>query len=403
MTMERTPNANRLHVAIYGVRNSGKSSLINAITGEQTSVVSPLAGTTTDSVARAMELHGIGALLLIDTPGFDDYGEVGEERVKRAHRTIERSDMAMLICQAGDMSQEREWMERLKELSIPVIPIINKIDERSDAQISQMKSQIEELFNQPPLLLSAKRGVDIELIREEILRHINPDMAERSITAGLVEKGDVVMLVMPQDPQAPKGRLILPQVQTLRELLDIDATVISTTSSGLKAALSMLNQPPKLIITDSQAFEYVHSLKPKSSQLTSFSILMAGYKGDIESFVRGARAIDSLTPNSRVLIAEACSHAPMSEDIGRVKIPRMLRTRFGEQLGVDVVAGRNFPEDLTPYSLIIHCGGCMFNRKYMMHRVEMAHKQGVPITNYGVAMAHLTGILPHVTIKSYEL
>ncbi len=395
--MESTPNANRLHVAIFGVRNSGKSSLINAITGEQTSVVSAVAGTTTDSVARSIELHGVGAVLLIDTPGFDDLGEVGEQRIVRSRRTVERTDIALLLCEDGDLSQERRWFDDLSRHSIPVVLIINKIDVRSESEVQALKGRIEEQFSQSPLLLSAKNGVDKEMLREVILANKTPDMIERTITQGLVKRGDVVVLVMPQDPQAPKGRIILPQVQTLRELLDIGAMVVSCTGEDFASTLSTLKSEPKLIITDSQIFDKVYQAKPSGSMLTSFSILMAGYKGDIEAFVDGARAIDSLTPDSRVLIAEACAHAPISEDIGRVKLPRMLRQRIGEELAIDIVSGRNFPEDLTPYSLIIHCGGCMFNRKYMMHRVTMAQSQGVAITNYGVVIAHITKILDKIT------
>ncbi len=388
--MNNSPNATRLHIAIYGCRNSGKSSLINAITGFETSVVSAQAGTTTDTVARSMELHGIGAVLFIDTPGFDDRGEVGEMRVERTRRTVERTDIAFLLCEEGDMEQEKEWFKQLERHSVPVIPVLSKIDERGDT--TPIERQIETLFSEPPLLLSAKRGVDIEQIREAILRKMDPNLVERKITAGLVSKGDVVLLVMPQDPQAPKGRIILPQVQTLRELLDIGAIAISSTTEQLEATLLALTAPPKLIITDSQAFKEVHALKPEHSLLTSFSILMAAYKGDIETLVEGAQTIGSLNRSSKVLIAEACAHAPIAEDIGRVKLPRMLRSRFGEQLTVDVVSGRNFPVDLSSYSLIIHCGACMFNRKYMMHRIEKAKTAGVPITNYGVAIAYLQGL-----------
>ncbi|MFR9578072.1 MAG: [FeFe] hydrogenase H-cluster maturation GTPase HydF, partial [Rikenellaceae bacterium] len=301
--MNNTPNANRLHIAVYGVRNSGKSSLINAITGEETSVVADVAGTTTDTVARAMELHGVGAVLLIDTPGFDDVGEVGDMRVERARRTIERTDIALLICEGGEMADEQRWFKALKGRSIPVIPVISKIDLRGDT--SQLESDIERMFEETPIRISAKRGVDIEMIRETILRKIEPTSIDLKITAGLVDKGDLVVLVMPQDPQAPKGRIILPQVQTLRELLDIGAIVVSCTTEGLKQTLETLTTNPKLIITDSQAFKEVYALKPEQSTLTSFSILMAGYKGDIESFKAGAKFIDTLTPQSRILIAEA--------------------------------------------------------------------------------------------------
>ncbi len=388
--MNSSPNAARLHIAIYGCRNSGKSSLINAITGEETSIVSPLAGTTTDTVARAMELHGIGAVLFIDTPGFDDEGEIGDMRVGRTRRTLQRTDIAFMLCEEGDFSNERAWLDQLRAASVPVVPILSKVDMRGDTL--QLQHEIERLFGEPPLLLSAKEGVDIDVIREAILRKLDANATERKITGGLVEKGDVVVLVMPQDPQAPKGRIILPQVQTLRELLDIGAIAISCTTEALEATLQTLATPPKLIITDSQVFKEVNALKPPQSLLSSFSILMAAYKGDLATLVEGAKAIEQLTPQSRVLIAEACAHAPITEDIGRVKLPRMLRAHVGEELEIDIVSGRNFPEDLSPYSLIIHCGACMFNRKYMMHRIEKAVAAGVPITNYGVTIASIKGV-----------
>ncbi|MFR9619938.1 MAG: [FeFe] hydrogenase H-cluster maturation GTPase HydF [Rikenellaceae bacterium] len=394
--MNSAPNANRLHIAIYGRRNSGKSSLINAITGEETSVVSNVAGTTTDTVARAMELHSIGAVLWIDTPGFDDIGEMGAKRVARAQRTTERTDIAFLLFDEGDMAQEREWFAKLRERNTPVVAVINKVDIRNN--IPQLMSEVESIVGEAPLLVSANRGIDIEIIREAILRKIEPTNTSRRITAGLAAKGDVVVLVMPQDAQAPKGRLILPQVQTLRELLDIGAIAVSCSTEELAKTLESLAASPKLIITDSQIFNTVYALKPEESMLTSFSILMASFKGDITSFVEGAAAIESLTTRSRVLIAEACAHAPIAEDIGRIKLPRMLRKMVGEELQIDIVSGRNFPEDLTPYSLIIHCGACMFNRKYMMHRVEQAARAGVAITNYGVAIAHIGGILDKVVL-----
>ncbi len=392
--MNNTPNATRLHIAIYGRRNSGKSSLINAIAGQDVALVSPIAGTTTDTVAKSMELHGVGACLFIDTPGFDDHGELGEGRVERTRRSVERTDVAMLLCEDGDMQLEREWCKVFREQGVAIIAVINKIDLREG--IDELRSRVERELKLTPLCLSAKQGVDIETIRQAILDSLPADLTEQTITGDLVRRGDSVLLVMPQDPQAPKGRLILPQVQTLRELLDKECIISSCTTEMLPSMLDSLKYPPKLIITDSQAFVKVHELCPPESRLTSFSVLMAGYKGDIKSFVAGAQAIDRLTPSSRVLIAEACTHAPMSEDIGRVKLPRMLRSRVGESLQIDIVAGREFPADLNPYDLIIHCGACMFNRKYVMWRIGSAAEQGTPITNYGVAIAHLSGILKDI-------
>ncbi len=398
--MINTPNSNRLHITLFGRRNSGKSSLINAITGQDTSLVSDHAGTTTDVVSKSMELYPIGACLFIDTPGFDDEGEVGELRVERTLKAVERTDIAMLLCDSADMEQETAWFEQLKAKGIPIITILNKCDIRCD--IDRYAHDVESKLGVKPICLSAKDGVDIDTLRDAILSAMPADFMDHSITGELVEEGDLVMLVMPQDIQAPKGRLILPQVQTMRELLDKKAIVMSCTTDKIEATINSLVAPPKLIITDSQIFDRVYKHKPEGSMLTSFSILMAGYKGDVESFVDGAKAIDKLTESSRVLIAEACTHAPLAEDIGRVKLPRILRSRVGESLKIDIVAGANFPSDLSQYDLVIHCGGCMFNRKYMLNRQLKAQHHNVPMTNYGVAIAYLNGILDKIvtTCKS---
>lgn len=393
MSLTDTPNANRLHIALFGRRNSGKSSLINALTGQDIALVSDTPGTTTDPVTKAMEVHGIGACLFIDTPGFDDEGELGEMRISRTLKAIEKTDIALLLCE-GNESEELHWIELLKERNIPIIPILNKIDIRDNA--AQLAAQIEEQYHLRPLPVSAKHQTGIEQIRQAILEKLPADFGQQSITGELVAENDLVLLVMPQDIQAPKGRLILPQVQTIRELLDKKCLVMSCTTDKLPETLRALSRPPKLIITDSQVFPTVYEQKPEESKLTSFSVLFAGYKGDIQYYVKSAATIDTLTESSRVLIAEACTHAPLSEDIGRVKLPRLLRKRIGEQLRIDIVSGTDFPQDLSPYALIIHCGACMFNRKYVLSRIELARQQSIPMTNYGVALAHLTGILDRI-------
>ena len=394
MTLQNTPTANRLHIALFGRRNSGKSSLINALTGQDTALVSDIPGTTTDPVSKAMELHGIGPCVIIDTPGFDDEGTLGEMRIERTLKTIERTDIALLFCEESDLQVENEWMQQLKSKNIPVILILNKADIREN--VSSIVAKIESELQQTPMVVSAKEQKGLEDIRLAILEKLPQDFEQPSITGDLVGENDLVLLVMPQDIQAPKGRLILPQVQTMRELLDKKCLIMSCTTDKLSQTLKALAYPPKLIITDSQVFKTVYEQKPIESLLTSFSVLMAGYKGDIRQFIKGASAIDSLTESSRVLIAEACAHAPMTEDIGRVKIPRLLRKKVGEGLHIDMVSGSDFPKDLSEYDLIIHCGACMFNRKHVMNRLEQASMQQVPMTNYGITLAHLMGILDKI-------
>ena len=403
MNLVHTPNANRLHIALFGKRNSGKSSLINALTGQDTALVSDTPGTTTDPVQKAMEIHGIGPCLFIDTPGFDDEGELGNRRIERTWKAVEKTDIAPLLCAGGssaeetgepDFTEELHWLEQLKAKNIPTILLINKADIRKNT--ASLAIRIKETFGSQPIPVSAKEKTGIELIRQAILEKLPEDFDQQSITGNLVTEGDLVLLVMPQDIQAPKGRLILPQVQTMRELLDKKCLIMSCTTDKLRETLQALSRPPKLIITDSQVFKTVYEQKPEESRLTSFSVLFAGYKGDIRYYVKSASAIGSLTESSRVLIAEACTHAPLSEDIGRVKLPHLLRKRIGEKLSIDIVAGTDFPQDLTPYSLVIHCGACMFNRKYVLNRIERARLQNVPMTNYGVAIAFLNGILNQI-------
>lgn len=395
--MNETPSAFRLHIAMLGRRNAGKSSLLNALTGQDAALVSPVAGTTTDVVQKGMEVPGIGPCLFLDTPGFDDdEGELGQKRVDRTVQALERADLVLLFCGEGSLEEELKWFHMLRERKVPVVPLINKVDVCAAPEV--LSERVLQVLQERPVRVSALRKEGLETLRQAILEKLPEDFGRSSILGDLVSAGDSVLLVMPQDAQAPKGRLILPQAQTLRELLDRQCIVHCCTLEGLSSMLRNLSEPPHLIITDSQVFRKVYEQKPVDSRLTSFSILMAGYKGDIRQFVEGASAIACLHSRSHVLIAEACTHAPLSEDIGRVRIPSLLRARLGAELHVDVVAGRDFPEDLSSYDLVIHCGACMFNRKLVMHRLEKARSQHVPMTNYGVAIAYLNGILNDVVL-----
>ena len=392
--MNETPRSERFHIGLFGKRNSGKSSLINALTGQEVAVVSPISGTTTDPVYKAMELPGIGPCVFIDTAGFDDEGALGELRVKKTMQVIERTDIAIMVCTDESIDEELFWSERLKEKQIPVIWIINKSDSLHQGEM--LLRCLEKKCGQVPLLVSASTRKGMEDIRRAISNKLPDETMSQGIVGKLVHENDTVMLVMPQDKQAPKGRLILPQVQTIRELLDRKCLVLSCTTEQIEPMLQVLKSPPKLIITDSQVFHAVYEKKPEGSKLTSFSVLFAQYKGDIDYYIEGANAISNLTEDSRVLIAEACTHAPLTEDIGRVKIPAMLRKRIGTGLTIDFVSGTDFPEDLHAYQLIIHCGACMFNRKYVLNRISTARSQSIPMTNYGVAIAYLTGILDKI-------
>lgn len=394
MSLNETPRANQLHIGIFGKRNSGKSSLINALTGQSIALVSDVAGTTTDPVYKSMEIYGIGPCVLIDTAGFDDEGELGLMRVEKTKGAAQKTDIALIVCTDDEIEDELAWIQQFQQSKTPVIVIVNKIDLIDDAE--RISHRIQEITGEIPLLMSAKEKSGVDKIREEIIRKLPEDYEAKSITGNLVSEGDSVLLVMPQDIQAPKGRLILPQVQTMRDLLDKKCIVTSCTTDYFEQALNTLKEPPKLIITDSQVFKTVYEKKPETSMLTSFSVLFAGYKGDIKYYAESAAAIESLTEDSRVLIAEACTHAPLGEDIGREKIPAMLRKKVGVGLKIDIVSGTDFPSDLSIYDFIIQCGACMFNRKYVLNRIDEARKQGVPMSNYGIVIAYLSGILDKI-------
>ena len=399
-TLNETPRSERVHIAFFGRRNSGKSSLTNAFAGHKVALVSDVAGTTTDPVYKSMEIHGIGPCVLIDTAGYDDVGMLGEMRVEMTRRVLKEADAAILLISSDTdpddpLILEREWARQLQDSGTPVLCILSRADLKRDS--GELSAAVKEKLGLDAEPISVTDEGVTERLRLLLLRILPENLFARTIASHLVKPGDTVLLIMPQDIQAPKGRLILPQVQTIRDLLDGSCVVVSATADRMDDALATLKNPPALIITDSQVFPLVYSKKPEESALTSFSVLMAAYKGDMDAFASGAKAIENLTVNSRILIAEACTHAPLEEDIGRVKIPALLRKRFGQDLKVDFVAGKDFPADLSPYDLVIHCGACMFNRRYILARIAAAQAAGVPITNYGVAIAQISGILDKVS------
>lgn len=391
--LNQTPNASRIHIGIFGRRNSGKSSLINALTNQQTALVSAVAGTTTDPVYKSMELYPLGPCVLIDTAGFDDEGALGEMRIQKTEEILNKTDLAVLTVTANqqDVTFEQKWLTLFEQRRIPVIFAVNKGD---------LSSEIPQIAKQyPHCLVSADQKTGLTQLKQLIIKAAPQQLELASLTAHLIAENDHVLLVMPQDIQAPKGRLILPQVQTIRDLLDQKALVTAVTTDKLLHALSLLKQPPKLIITDSQVFPYVYEHCPKESMLTSFSVLMARIKGDIDEFVAGAAVLDQLKESDKVLILEACTHNPMDGDIGRIQIPNILRRKVGENISVEVKSGNEIPKDLTPYRLVIHCGGCMFNRAHVLSRIALCREQKVPITNYGIFLAKAGGILDKIKVK----
>ena len=395
--MNQTARSNRYHIGIFGRRNAGKSSLINAITGQDISIVSDVAGTTTDTVWKNIELPGIGAAVLADTAGYDDEGELGEKRIKRTREAAGRIDLALVLLsgEPDDTKHEKEWQQLFNSLNIPVIYLLGKSDTTAEATKSKWEAELG--CNIIPI--SAKTGEGKELLLNQMAAIYKSGDTLDDITYTLAKSGDVVVLVMPQDAQAPQGRLIQPQVQTLRNLLDKHCIAMCCAPEELPQLLKSLAAPPSLIITDSQVFAQVEKHVPANCKLTSFSILMSRHKGDLATFREGAEALKALKPNGRILIAESCSHIPQNEDIGRVKLPRLLRKKFGEEIVIDIVSGNDFPESLAGYDVIIHCGACMFTRRHVLNRIRSAKTQEVPITNYGIAIATLTGILERVNFE----
>lgn len=396
--LDQTPAGLRTQIGIFGRTNSGKSSVLNMITGADTAIVSEVAGTTTDPVKKSMELGRLGPCLFIDTPGTFDPSSLSAKREDRMLRVMNGCDIALIIVNdAGDAAHERDRYEWFRSHKVRVMFVYNDIG-GGDPEKEKITEELENFDGSVRLVaVNAAALAGKEELTEAIIE-LGDAGGSRSLLAGCVGEGDTVLLVMPQDNLAPKGRLILPQVMTIRELLDENTVSICVTADGIDNALAALGSPPKLIITDSQVFSAAYEKKPAKSRITSFSILMANLKGDIRAYVEGAKAIGSLSDGARVLIAESCTHAPADEDIGRVRIPALIRKKLGIDINVDICAGADFPADVRGYDLIIQCGGCMAGRRLIMSRIEQAAASDVPITNYGIAIAYLTGILDKVYI-----
>ncbi len=388
-----TPKGSRLHIAIFGRRNAGKSSLINALTNQDTALVSPIAGTTTDPVYKAMEILPLGPVMLIDTAGIDDVGELGLMRVEKTMQVLNKTDLGVIVIDpvAGITDFELELTEAFKKRNIPVVMVVNKSDDHP-VGCDELESW-EKILENKIVQLSAKTGRGIEELKKMLIQKSPEDWEGAPLIGDLLEKGDMVILVVPIDTAAPKGRLILPQVQTIRDILDHDATCLVVKEGELKGALTNLRNKPKIVVTDSQEFGRVDADTPDGVLLTSFSILMARHKGDLATLAAGAKAVDYLRPGDRVLIAEGCTHHRQVDDIGKAKIPRWLKQAVGGDLEFEWVSGGTFPADITKYNLIVHCGSCMLNRREMLYRLAVAREQNVPIVNYGVLIAKLHGIL----------
>ena len=385
MSLNATVSAERVHIGFFGLRNAGKSSLVNAVTGQRLSVVSEVKGTTTDPVKKAMELLPMGPVVIIDTPGIDDEGELGEQRVARAQQVLRQADIAILVvdAQKGLQPTDRKLTELFTERKLPYLIVFNKAD-----LLPQLP---QETANE--IYVSAETGDGIHALKEKIAALAKSAESDRKIVADLVSSCDTVVLVVPIDSAAPKGRLILPQQQTIRELLEVGAFSLVVRESELSAALSALKTPPRMVITDSQAFGLVSKIVPESIELTSFSILFARYKGDLATVVGGAAMLDRLRDGDKVLISEGCTHHRQCQDIGTVKLPGWINGYTGKTLSYSFTSGTEFPDDVSQYALVVHCGGCMLNEREMKSRMERCTEQGVPVTNYGIAIAQMHGIL----------
>lgn len=395
--MNSTPNANRKHIAIYGETNAGKSSLINCILNQEVSLVSETKGTTTDPVSKAMELIPVGPVLFIDTAGLHDKSELGEMRVKRTLEVLKKTDIGLYIIDINDLDIEnyKEIQLSFKKYNIPYITIINKVDTVSDDVINKVKKEFKNA-----VFISSNSGEGIENLKSELIKKIEAEEADSPLVGDLLPYNSKVILVVPIDSEAPKGRLILPQVQCIRDCLDHGIKSYVVRDTELESALEEIKDVD-LVITDSQAFKKVDKIVPNNIKLTSFSILFARQKGDLDSFIEGANKIEELTKDSKILISESCSHNVSHEDIGKVKIPKMLNKYVGAELNYEFRMGNDFPEDIKQYDLIIHCGACMINKKTVVNRINYCKENNVAITNYGVIIAYLTGILDR-TLSIYK-
>lgn len=385
MGLNATPSANRIHIGFFGCRNAGKSSIVNAVTGQDLAVVSNVAGTTTDPVQKTMELLPLGPVVIIDTPGFDDKGMLGEQRVLRTKRTLNRTDIAVLVVDAsrGMRPIDTQLVELFKQKLIPYVVVYNKAD---------LLDQVPATQNEC-LWASAQTGSGIHELKERLGALAPKDDPSHRLLADLVEPNDFIVLVCPIDESAPKGRMILPQQMAIRDVLDAGAMPVVCRETELATTLERLGTSPTLVVTDSQAFRVVDEVTPNNIPLTSFSILMARYKGFLRTAVAGVAAVENLKDGDTVLMAEGCTHHRQCNDIGTVKIPRWLRMHTGRELNIQTCSGREFPEDLSPYALVVHCGGCMITEREVQYRMRCAQDQNVPFTNYGIAIAQMTGAL----------
>ena len=386
MGMNQTPASERIHIGFFGKRNAGKSSVVNKVTGQTVAIVSPVKGTTTDPVYKTMELLPMGPVMIIDTPGIDDEGRLGELRVKKTYQVLNKTDVAALVVDGtvGITNVDQEMIRMFKEKDIPYIVVFNKKD------LCEQCSNMEGVLS---IWVSAEKGDGIHELKEKIAALSRQEESEKRIVGDMILPGDFVVLVVPVDSAAPKGRLILPQQQTIRDILDAGGITVVVKDSELKDALDGLGRKPKMVITDSQAFDKVSKITPEDIMLTSFSILFARYKGSLESTVKGAAGLNKLKDGDKVLISEGCTHHRQCEDIGTVKIPRWIERYTGKKLVYEWSSGTEFPEDLSDYSLVVHCGGCMLNEREMKYRQKQAGRQGIPMTNYGILIACTQGIL----------